>query len=118
MGQLIAGPDDSSANLEHGLSCNESSESSLHSPTLGASAFGSTDTYGRLRLVPLATRLRLAPHQLREIRKSTGKLISKETMLLKPALPSESRGELSGNPRLPGRGCVCCLTERGQAAFS
>lgn len=92
MGQLIAGPDDSSANLEHGLSCNESSESSLHSPTLGASAFGSTDTYGRLWLVPLATCLRLAPHQLREIRKSTGKLISKETMLLKPALPSESRG--------------------------
>lgn len=92
MGQLIAGPDDSSANLEHGLSCNESSESSLHSPALGASAFGSADTYGRLRLVPLATRRRLAPHQLREIRKSTGKLISKETMPLTPALPSESRG--------------------------
>lgn len=42
--------------------------------------------------MPLATCLRLAPHQLREIRKSTGKLISKEAMLLKPALPSESLG--------------------------
>lgn len=106
MGQLIAGPDDSSANLEHGLSCNESSESSLHSPALGASAFGSADTYRRLWLVPLATRLRLAPHQLREIRKSTGKLISKETMPLTPALPSESRGVIWETACLGRR---CCL---------
>lgn len=42
--------------------------------------------------MPLATRLRLAPHQLGEIRKSTGKLISKETMPMTPALPSESWG--------------------------
>lgn len=48
--------------------------------------------------MPLAIRRRLAPHQLREIRKSTGKLISKETMSLTPALPSESWGGLSGKP--------------------
>lgn len=62
--------------------------------------------------MPLATRLRLAPHQLREIRKSTGKLISEETMPLTPALPSESRG-LSGKLPAWGGGCVCLLAARG-----
>lgn len=92
MGQLIAGPDDSSANLERGLSCNESSESSLHSPALRARAVGSADAYRRLWLVPLATRRMPGPHQLGEIRKSTGKLIFKETMPMTPALPLGSRG--------------------------
>lgn len=65
--------------------------------------------------MPLAIRRRLAPHQLREIRKSTGKLISKETMSLTPALPSESRGGVIWEAW--GGGCICRLAEQGQAAF-
>lgn len=59
--------------------------------------------------MPLATCLRLAPHQLREIRKSTGKLISKETMPLTPALPLESQRAIWE--------AACLLVERGQTAF-